>query len=121
MSTEPRTATVSVLITKSLEVDEPDWCAGHADGMAQFKADITHYGPAHATEANGIETLRAQLVQSPYSKHAPGPVLYVERGDITGSYTPDEVEELARSLEQSAALLRALGQQLAVVLEGGAT
>ncbi|MFK4100790.1 DUF6907 domain-containing protein [Streptomyces sp. NPDC019531] len=119
MSTEPRTATVNVFVTKPLEIDEPDWCAGHPSPLAQYKVDITHYGPEHVIEANGFQTLRAILSSSPFSQHQPGPVLYVEGGDLTGSYTPDEVEQLADALVQTAEQLRALGRQLADILAGG--
>ncbi|WP_330265306.1 DUF6907 domain-containing protein [Streptomyces griseorubiginosus] len=119
MSTEPRTAVVNVFVTRPLEIDEPDWCAGHPDDRAQYKVDITHFGPEHVLEANGIQTLRAIIASSPFSQHTPGPVLYVENGELTGSYTPDEVEELADALVQSADQLRTLGRQLADILAGG--
>lgn len=119
MSTEPRTATVNVFVTKPLTIDEPDWCAGHPDDQAQYKVDITHNGPEHVIEANGFQTLRAIIASSPFSQHQPKPVLYVEDGDLTGSYTPDEVEQLADALVQTAEQLRALGRQLAEVLDGG--
>lgn len=119
MSTEPRTAVVNVFVTKPMQIDEPDWCAGHPDDRAQYKVDITHYGPEHVIEANGIQTLRVILASSPFSEHQPGPVLYVENGDLTGSYTPDEVEQLADALVESADQLRALGRQLAAILAGG--
>jgi hypothetical protein len=119
VSTEPRTAIVKVFVTKPLEIDEPDWCAGHPDDHAQYKVDITHYGPEHTIEVNGIETLKAMVASSPFSEHSPGPVLYVEEGNLTGSYTPAEVEELADALVETAEQLRALGRQLAEILAGG--
>ncbi|MFC8433709.1 DUF6907 domain-containing protein [Streptomyces sp. NPDC057253] len=119
MSIEPRTATVNVFVTKPLTIDEPDWCAGHPDDRAQYKVDITHYGPEHVLEAHGFQTLRALISSSPFSEHQPGPVLYVEDGNFTGSYTPDEVEQLADALVESAEQLRALGRQLAEILAGG--
>ena len=120
MSTEPRTATVNLLVTKTLEIDEPHWCAGHSDDHAQFKPDITHNGPEHVITANGIDLFRAQLAQSPYAERAnPGIVLYIEECDINRSYTPDEVEQLADALIEAAAQLRALGRELAELLGGG--
>ena len=115
----PRTVAVNILTTKAVEIPEPAWCAGHRDDRAEFKTDITHYGPEHVIEAAGIETLKAMLASSPFSEHAPGPVLYIEEGSITGSYTPDEVEELADALVESAAQLRALCRELARIIAGG--
>ncbi|MCI3272131.1 DUF6907 domain-containing protein [Streptomyces cylindrosporus] len=120
MPDDHRTAQVKVLVTKSLKIDEPDWCVGHAGDRAEFKVDITHYGPEHSIEINGITTCRAMLAQSPYSEtSSPAPVLYVEDGDITGSYTPDEVEQLADALTETATRLRTLGRNLAEILDGG--
>ncbi|MCH0555795.1 hypothetical protein [Streptomyces sp. MUM 16J] len=121
MSTEPRNAIVNVLVTKALEIPEPDWCAGHHTDQAQFKPDITHYGPEHAVEINGFRVLQAMLSQSPYAEYAsPDTVLYVESGDFTGSYSPDEVFQLADALATAAEQLRTLGLDLASILAGGA-
>ncbi|MGW0495024.1 DUF6907 domain-containing protein [Streptomyces sp. NPDC003007] len=121
MSTEPRTVQVNLLVTKSLEIDEPDWCTGsHGDG-AQFKPDVTHYGPEHVIAADGFPLFRAMLAQAPFAELAPSTVgLYVEQLDLTGSYTPDEVEELADALVEAAARLRTLARELAHILAGGA-
>jgi hypothetical protein len=120
VSTEPRTVNVNLLITKSLEIDEPDWCVGdHGDG-AQFKPDITHHGPEHVIAAGDFDLFRAMLAQTPYAEHATRTVeLYVEQQDVTGSYTPDQVEQLADALVESADRLRALGRDLARILAGG--
>ncbi|MGV9755411.1 DUF6907 domain-containing protein [Streptomyces tricolor] len=120
MSVEPRTAIVNLLVTKALEVDEPDWCIGHRADEAQFKPDITHYGPEHAIESNGHRILLAMLTQSPYAQRSSREIsLYIEQGDFTGSYTPDEVEQLADALTVAADRLRALGRDLAEILAGG--
>lgn len=117
----PRTATVNVLVTKALEIPEPEWCTGHRTDQAQFKADVTHYGPEHSIEVNGFPILQAMLAQSPYAEHAsPDTALYVETGDFTGSYNPDDVEQLADALAQAAEQLRALGRDLGEILDGGA-
>ncbi|MER6431572.1 hypothetical protein ABT272_28155 [Streptomyces sp900105245] len=121
MSAELRTAIINLLVTKALEIDEPDWCAGHRTNAAQFKPDITHYGPEHIVEINGFPVLQAMLAQSPYAERAPRDLtLYVEQGDFTGSYSPAEVEQLADALVQAGQQLRLLGRDLAHLLAGGA-
>ncbi|MFJ4829868.1 DUF6907 domain-containing protein [Streptomyces sp. NPDC088747] len=123
MNAEPRTAVLNILVTKALEIDEPDWCKGHDDDHAGHKGDITHYGHEHVFEINGFQTATAMFARSPYSPSATrDTVLYVESGYITGSYTPDEAEQLADALVETAARLRVLGQQLAELLieQGGA-
>ncbi|MFI2202690.1 DUF6907 domain-containing protein [Streptomyces sp. NPDC020192] len=118
---EPRTAQVSVFVTKSLEIDEPDWCAGHTNDRAEYKVDITHFGPEQVIPGpDGGELFRAMLAQAPFAERASTDVqLYVETGDFTGSYNPDEVSALADALAQAAEQLRALGRELARVLDGG--
>ncbi|MFF5029229.1 DUF6907 domain-containing protein [Streptomyces collinus] len=126
MSTSPRTATVSLLVIKPLEIDEPDWCAGHpapdTDGArAHFKPDITHYGPEQVIEINDYRILTAMLAQSPYALRASRNIdLYVETGDFTGSYAPAEIEQLADAFTRAAEQLRALSRDLARLRDGGA-
>ncbi|MFF7982307.1 DUF6907 domain-containing protein [Streptomyces sp. NPDC007901] len=126
MTPEPRTVQVGILTVRTLEIDEPDWCAGHPDldsdeARAQFKPDVTHYGEEHVLEApNGDALLKVMLAQSPYAELAPTTVeLYVEAGDYAGGCDPEGIEELADSLVDAAAKLRALGRQLARILDGG--
>jgi len=119
VSTEPRTATVNVFVTKPLEIPEPDWCAGHPDERAGYKADISHDGPEHVIAPDGREMFKAFLTQAPFSGVDRTIGLYIEVQDITGTHTPDEVEQLAADLEAAAEQLRALGRQLAEILAGG--
>ena len=120
MSTEPRTATVNVFVTKPLEIDEPDWCTGHpAEALVQYKVDISHDGPEHVIAPRGREMFHASLTQAPFSSVDRRIGLYVESIDTIGTYTPDEVDQLADDLEAAATELRALGRELARVLAGG--
>lgn len=115
-----RTASVNVFVHKPLEIDEPEWCAGHpADAPAQYKVDISHDGPEHVIAPGGREMFRASLTQAPFSNVDRTLGLYVESLDMIGTYTPDEVEQLAADLEAAATELRALGRQLAEILAGG--
>jgi hypothetical protein len=119
VSTEPRTAVVNVFVTKPLEIDEPDWCAGHTEPHAQYKVDISHDGPEHVIAPSGEEMFRALLTQAPYCSVDDSIGLYVEVADLTGTRTPDEVEQLATDLAAAAEQLRALGRDLARILAGG--
>lgn len=119
MSTDPRTAVVQVFVHKPLEIDEPDWCAGHTDEPAQYKVDISHDGPEHVIAPGGREMFRACLTQAPFSNVDRTVGLYVAVADLTGTHTPDEVEQLADDLTTAADQLRALGRELARVLAGG--
>lgn len=114
------TAVVKIFVHKSLEIDEPDWCAGHpADALAEYKVDISHDGPEHVIAPDGREVFRAFLTQAPFSTRDRTVGLYVEVADLTGTRTPDEVEQLADDLTAAADQLRALGRELARVLAGG--
>ncbi|MET9965435.1 hypothetical protein ABZZ80_05790 [Streptomyces sp. NPDC006356] len=119
MSTEPRSAIVNIFVHKPLEIDEPDWCTGTHDPRAQYKVDISHDGPEHVIAPSGREMFRASLTQAPFSSVDRTVGLYVEVADLTGTHTPDEVEQLAADLEAAATELRALGRQLADILAGG--
>jgi len=120
VSTEPRTAVVNIYVHKPLEIDEPDWCAGHPDQRAGYKVDISHDGPEHVIAPDGREMFKAFLTQAPFSNVDRAVGLYVEVADLTGTRTPEEVEQLAADLEAAAEQLRVLGRQLAEILAGGA-
>ena len=114
-----RTAVVNIFVHKPLEIDEPDWCAGHADTRAEYKVDISHDGPEHVIAPGGRELFRAFLTQTPFSPRKRTVGLYVEVGDLTATYSPQGVGQLADDLEAAAVQLRQLGHQLAEVLAGG--
>lgn len=118
MNAEPRTAIVNVFVHKPLEIDEPDWCAGHTGARAQYKVDVTHDGPEHVIAPSGRELFRAFLTQAPFATTDRTIGLYVEVGDLNGTRTPAEVEQLAGDLEASAVRLRELGSELAALLDG---
>ncbi len=119
MSTEPRTAVVNIFVHKPLEIDEPDWCAGHPNPRAEYKVDISHDGPEHVIASGGREVFRAFLTQAPFSNVDRNVGLHVEVADLSGTHTPDEVEQLADDLVEAAARVRALGRELARILGGG--
>jgi hypothetical protein len=119
VSTDPRTAVVNIFVTKPLEIDEPDWCAGHPDQRAEYKADISHDGPEHVMDSGGREVFRAFLTQAPFSTVDRTVGLHVEVANLSGTHTPAEVEQLADDLTTAAVRLRALGRELARILDGG--
>lgn len=121
MSTEPRTVTVNVSVHKPLEIDEPDWCAGHpADTRPEYKVDIAHAGREHVIAPGGREMFRAYFTQAPFATTDRTIGLYVDVADLTRTRTPAEVEQLADDLTAAAARLRELGGQLAGILAGAA-
>jgi hypothetical protein len=118
VSTEPRTITVRTLDHGPVTLTCPAWCTGvHDDDV--HRADVSHDGTEHVIAPAGREMFRALLTQAPYSGTDRRTGLYVEVADIAGIRTPEQVEELADALVESAAQLRALGRQLAGLLAGG--
>lgn len=98
MSTgQPHTTSVNILVTKSLEIDEPHWCVGHVGESGQFLLDITHNGhkvSAHFDSENGsADYLSAWITQSPYSEVAaePLPLVAVEVDSEVMALSPEEV------------------------------
>lgn len=118
MSTEPRTVTVDVFVHRPLQIDEPEWCAGHPDARAEYKVDITHTGPEHVIAPGGREVLRAFLTQAPFAATDRAVGLYVDLADLSGTRTPAQVEQLADDLDAAAVQLRSLARQLAAILAG---
>ncbi|MQY13758.1 hypothetical protein SRB5_39100 [Streptomyces sp. RB5] len=121
MSTRPRTASVNVYVHKPLTVDEPAWCAGHPDALPQFKTDVLHNGPEQIIAPGGRAMFRAFITQAPFATNPDARTagLYVEAADITATYSPNEVEQLAADLVEAAAVLRVLGRDMAVRAETG--
>ncbi|MFF9324022.1 DUF6907 domain-containing protein [Streptomyces sp. NPDC014776] len=97
MSSEPRTVTVNVLVTRSREIDEPDWCVGHRADRANFLADVTHNGPETSatfeTATGTVTFLAAWITQAPYGtiRPEPLPVLAVEVDGDAVSMEPETV------------------------------
>lgn len=115
----PRQAIVSVLVVNDLEIDEPDWCAGHSDGRAQFKPDITHNGPETAvtfhTPDGAYTYLRAWITQAPYGEIRPEPLplLAVEIENDVASMSPAAVRAFTATTRERLAELDALADELA--------
>jgi hypothetical protein len=118
VSIEPRTATVHIFVTKPLEIDEPEWCAGHPDDRAGYKVDISHDGPEQLIAPGGREMFKASLTQAPFSNVDRTVGLYIVADLEARTRTPDEVNQLADDLIAAADQLRRLGRQLAEILAG---
>lgn len=99
MNAEPRTVTVGILVTKQLEIDEPNWCDDPHTG-AQFKQDITHNGPeiaAHFETRHGtIAYLKAWITRAPFGilQPEPLPLIAVDLGEGSADLEPSEVRHL---------------------------
>ncbi|WP_306186947.1 hypothetical protein [Streptomyces sp. MK5] len=114
----PRMATVNVLVTRPLEIPEPEWCRGHRDDRAEFKADITHCGPetsATFETATGTYTyLAAWISQAPYGeiRPEPEPLLAVEVDGDTVSMDPETVRAFTATTRARLDALDALADEV---------
>ncbi|WP_416983527.1 DUF6907 domain-containing protein [Streptomyces sp. T028] len=123
MTSAPRTVQVNVFVTKSLEIDEPDWCNGHDDDRAQYKADITHNGPEVAavvdTRRGPAEFLTAWISRAPFSELAPEPLplLAIEVGGDIINCDPDEVRSFTNLVRAHCDVLDQLAVELQRVRE----
>lgn len=124
MSIEPRTVHLSVLVTKSLEIDEPDWCIDAHTG-AQFLPDITHNGPeisAHVETRHGTATyLTAWITQAPYGELRPEPLPIVAidiDGDVL-SLDPDGVRTFTAATRAHLDALDRLADECDRIRDGG--
>ncbi|MEU0429421.1 hypothetical protein ABZ235_38790 [Streptomyces canus] len=115
MSTEPRIAVVKVLVTKPLEIDEPDWCVGHDQDRAEYKADVLHCGPDVSLVFRGHDIADAGLVQAPFAERSsrePG----VSVSLVGQTLDAAGLRELADGLDDYAERLRLLAAELERVL-----
>lgn len=96
---EPHTVTVNLLVTKVLEIEEPEWCVGHREDRANYKVDIEHNGPEVAarfeTRHHTIDYLRAWVTHRPYATLPPEPLplVGVEIDGEAVSLEPDQVRQ----------------------------
>lgn len=124
MNAEPRTTIVPVLVSKSLEIDEPTWCTD-PHKRAEFKHSITHNGPAIAAQVEtGIGTaqyLRAWLTQAPYGILAPEaqPLIAVDLGGYIASFDPDMLRNFTTAARIHLAQLDALADTAEHLRGGG--
>ncbi|MEV0183831.1 hypothetical protein AB0I54_31785 [Streptomyces sp. NPDC050625] len=125
MSTEPRTVTVNLLVTKPLEIEEPDWCVGHRDDHAQFRPDLTHNGPEVSARIDlrrgPAKFLTAWISHAPYGELAPEPqpILAINVGADTLSCDPDGVRSFTNLVRAHCDVLDQLATELERV-RGGA-
>jgi len=116
VSTEPRTVIVNVLVTKPLEIDEPNWCAGQHDG-AQFKVDVTHDGPEISaqfdTPHGPVDYLSARITHAPYGELAPEllPTVAVVIDGEAASLDPDQVRAFTAATRQHLEALDAMADE----------
>lgn len=117
MNIEPRTAHINILVTKSREVPEPSWCAGHDDDRAQFLTDITHNGPEITcrvdTRRGTADFLTAWISQSPYLPEPEVlPVLAIEIDGDTLNCGPDDVRTFTNLIRAHCDVLDGLAIEL---------
>ncbi|MEU3292998.1 hypothetical protein ABZ722_11620 [Streptomyces longwoodensis] len=119
MSTEPNTVPVTVLVTRTLEIPEPTWCAGHDEDRAQFKPDVTHNGPETAarieTRRGPARFLTAWVSQAPFGVRAPEPlpVLSIEAaGDVINFDSAAAVRTFTDMVRAHCDVLDQLGAEL---------
>jgi hypothetical protein len=112
--TGPRTVTVPTLDHGDVTLPEPAWCIGH-DPRPEYRADIGHRGPDIEIGTAGEPLFIATLTQHPFGggDHQIG--LHVDPVDITSTYTPAELDQLAAGLVEAAAQLRHQARWLTIL------
>ncbi|MCY0952106.1 DUF6907 domain-containing protein [Streptomyces sp. H27-S2] len=115
--TGARTVVVPTLDHGDVTLPEPAWCAGHAEGPAEYRADVHHAAPVPVPA--GLVDVDVELVAFPYGG-TPVPVsIHVEIVIPGATLAPDGLREYAAGLVERAALLRELADRLAVLRAGG--
>lgn len=124
MSTEPRTVHVNLLVTKSLEIDEPTWCVDPHD-TTQFRPDITHNGPEISARVDirqrTVDFLTTWISHTPYAQPEPEPLptLAVEVGGDILNLTPDNVPAFTALVRAHLDVIEQLATELDRIRGGG--
>jgi hypothetical protein len=122
VSTEPRTITLPTEDHGDVTLDEPSWCAGHADHRPDtYRVDLDHKGVEHRLHHLGELLWTAFLGQAPYASRPEhrGIGVYVEQGSYARTLDPAGLYDLAATLETHADQLRELADQLTRILDRG--
>lgn len=118
---EPRTVTLPTSDHGDVTIPEPVWCVGHPDPHAEYRSDLTHFGPEHRLTFDGQPLYTVMLAQSPLSEIASRKTCaYVEQSGHTGSLDAGGLYDLAAALDAAADQLRAFADQHSALLAGGA-
>ncbi|MFC8415686.1 DUF6907 domain-containing protein [Streptomyces coelicoflavus] len=113
-----RTVTLPTVDHGAVTLPEPSWCVGHPRHDARHhRVEILHTGPAVVLEFRGLTLTTACLAQAPFAEEAGRHVhgsddLYERELDARGLYA------YAAALEEYAHGVRALADQLLVILAG---
>ncbi|MEU8532086.1 DUF6907 domain-containing protein [Streptomyces parvulus] len=112
-----RTVTLPTTDHGDVTLPEPSWCAGHNDHRPQYRTDLAHTGPDVLLKFRGRVLSEACLDQAPLAEAASRDVQVSV--SLTGTALDARgVYELAAELDTYADRLRALADQLLVILAG---
>ncbi|WUR84492.1 hypothetical protein OG967_39835 [Streptomyces phaeochromogenes] len=119
-----RTVTLPTRDHGDVTLDEPTWCAGHADHRPDnYRADILHQGPDVTLTFRGHHVADAALAQSPFAGDSSpglgGRTPGVSVSLIGRTLDPAGLYNLAASLDGYADQLRDMADQLSTILGGG--
>ncbi len=115
-----RTVTVPTLDHGPVTLPCPRWCV-EPHTTPEYRADISHTGPAESFTFGGTPLLVAMLSADPYGPPwRRGPALYVEQQEFARTLDPDGLRQLAAAYVVQAGRLRDLAHDLSALQEGGA-
>jgi len=118
-----RTVTLQTEDFGPVILEEPSWCAGHADhDPLTERADLIHAGPDVDCVYLGADLFSAELVQSPYAESVTpllgGLTPGVSVWPLGRTLDPVQLYGLAAALDRYADQLRDLADQLARIVGG---
>lgn len=98
-----------------VEVEEPDWCLGHAGQPVGYRADITHNGRPVVAEVETVRgtewLLEACISWAPFAELAPEPLPVVDFADLP-PMTGAQLREVAAELGMFVGRLYRLSNQV---------
>jgi hypothetical protein len=100
---------------------EPPWCAGHgAHDPRTAREDLVHVGPVHQLIVDDWRLGVALIFHAPFSGYLPSAAVHLDFSSGQSGLMPPDLHAIAAAMERSADEVRALADQLATILAGGA-
>ncbi|MEU9656716.1 DUF6907 domain-containing protein [Streptomyces chartreusis] len=117
-----RSITLPTIDHGDVTIPEPSWCAGHAHHDPQaVRDDLVHVGPMQLLIVDEWRLGIAFLFYAPYSgQQQPRAAVHLDYGSGHAGLIPADLYALAAAMDGGADKVRALADQLAAILAGGA-
>ncbi|MFR0359070.1 DUF6907 domain-containing protein [Streptomyces sediminimaris] len=118
--TAPHMITLPTSDAGDVTLPEPSWCAGHSHHDPETRrVDLHHASPVTTLTGAGWQLGTGLLFHAPYRPVPPRAAVTLAFHTGPDGLTPVGLHDLAAAMDTGAGQLRALAEQLTVILGGG--